>query len=253
MGEGVDDLDFSRRAELTERMDGPCSYESLRDCLRGIEWVSRLTRGYRPTMEFMERVVALSDREPTSQNRELGHPIRPLQIVDVGCGYGEMLRRSERWAEKRGIAVALTGVDLNAHAVRAAREASESAGSRIEWIAGDVYSCAAAAEADVVISSLLTHHLSETEIVEFLAWMERTARRGWFVNDLHRKPMPYRIFSAVMRFGPWHPFLRPDGLTSIRRSFVRQDWVRMCEAAGVGAVEIREYRPARLCVGRVKG
>jgi SAM-dependent methyltransferase len=240
----MDELDFSRRAELTERMDEPCSYESLRDCLRGIEWVSRLTRGHRPTMEFMERLVA----SPTSENPDAGHP--PLRVVDVGCGYGEMLRRIERWSKKRGIAVKLTGVDLNAYAVRAAREAS--AGSGIEWVAGDVYSCAVAGGADVVISSLVTHHLSEEEIVRFLAWMEGTAQRGWFINDLHRKPMPYRVFSAVMKFGPWHPFLRPDGLASIRRSFLAEDWERMCGAAGVDGVEIREYRPARLCVGRVK-
>jgi SAM-dependent methyltransferase len=234
--------DFSQRAELTERMDGPCSFEELRDCLRGIERVSRLTLGYRPTIEFLGRVV---DAVPARDG--------PLRIVDVGCGYGEMLRRIEHWAGRRGLAVALTGVDLNPQAVRAAREATP-AGSRIEWCVGDACSCAAAGEADVVISSLLTHHLKEPEIVRFLIWMERTARVGWFISDLHRMPTPHRIFGAVMRFGWWHPFTRPDGLASIRRSFLAEDWQRMCAAAGLdpSTLSIREHRPARLCVERMK-
>jgi len=239
--------DFSERAQLDELMDAPCSYEVLRGCLRDIARVNRLTLAYWPTVEFLERVVETASSSD-----------RPLRIVDVGCGYGDMLRRVERWAAKRGIAAALTGVDLNADAVRAAGEATAAASKiergRIEWVAGDVYSCAAAEEADVVISSLLTHHLAETEIVRFLGWMERTARRGWFVNDLHRQAVPYYVFRAVAALAGWHEFVRHDGPVSIRRSFVAEDWRRMCAAAGLdaGAVEIREHRPARLCVGRVK-
>jgi SAM-dependent methyltransferase len=231
-------VDFSERANLDELMDGPCSYEELRDCLRDIAKVNRLTMAYRPTAEWLERVV------------NTGSFSRPLRIVDVGCGYGEMLRRIEQWAKRRGLAVELIGVDLNAGAVRAAREAS--AGSGIEWVAGDAYSCAAAEEADVVISSLLTHHLAESEIVRFLEWMERTARAGWFVNDLHRQAVPYYLFRAAASMTGWHPFVKNDGPVSIRRSFVPEDWRRMLAAAGVSGAEIAEFRPARLCVGRVK-
>jgi 2-polyprenyl-3-methyl-5-hydroxy-6-metoxy-1,4-benzoquinol methylase len=235
-------LDFSRRAELDELMDGPCSYEELRDCLRDIAKVNRLTLAYRPTMEWLERVVRAGRADPS-----------PLRIVDVGCGYGDLLRRIEGWAARRGIAVELTGVDLNANAVRAAREAT-AAESRISWVAGDVYSYADAAQVDVVVSSLLTHHLREDEIVRFVAWMESTARVGWFVNDLHRQAVPYHVFRVVAAVAGWHRFVRHDGPISIRRSFVREDWERMCEAAGLGAgaVVIRECRPARLCVGRLR-
>ena len=229
-------VDFSQRAELSELMDGPCSYEELRDCLRDIAKVNRLTMAYRPTLQWLERVVNLSSK--------------PLRIVDVGCGYGDMLRRIEGWAAKRGVAVELIGVDLNADAVRAAREAS--AGTKIEWIAGDAYSCAAAAEADVVISSLLTHHLTEAEIVRFLAWMEGTARVGWFINDLHRQAVPYYFFRVMAAGAGWHRFVRNDGPVSIRRSFVPGDWRRMLGAAEVSKAEIVEFRPARLCVGRIR-
>jgi SAM-dependent methyltransferase len=236
--------DFSRRADLQdspEWMDGPCSYEDLRDCLRDLAVVNRLTGAYRPTLGWLETVVGLDS------------PPGPLRIVDVGCGYGDMLRRIEIWAARRGLAVELIGVDLNPDAVRAAREATP-AESRIRFIAGNVYSCAQAQGADLVVSSLLTHHLSEAEIVHLLRWMESTARRGWFVSDLHRQAVPYHFFRAVAPVSGWHRFVHHDGPVSILRSFVPEDWRRMCAAAGLSAesVNIDEWRPARLCVGRAK-
>jgi len=228
-------------------MDGPCSYDELRDCLRDIAKVNRLTFAGRPTIDWLARVT--ERRGSDAPGPHLALDLGRLRIVDVGCGYGDTLRRIERWAGERGLDVELMGVDLNPAAVRIAREATP-AGSRIEWIAGDVYSCVA--EADLAISSLLTHHLAEEEIVRFLEWMERTARVGWFVNDLHRQAVPYYVFRAVAAVAGWHPFVRHDGPVSIRRSFVREDWRRMCAAAGLDAVTIAEWRPARLCVGRVK-
>jgi SAM-dependent methyltransferase len=235
-------IDLSRRAEIDEEMDGPCSYGDLRACLRDLAVVNLLTRAHRPVMLWLDEVAdTFSD---------VGHP---LKIVDVGCGYGDMLRRIERWARRRGVAVELVGVDVNANSVRAAREATP-ADSAIVWVHGEACRCAAAAEADVVTVSGMMHHLTEEEIVRLIAWMERTARLGWFVVDLHRQPVPYRVFNAIMRGPWWHRFIRPDGLRSIRRSFLEEDWVRICAATGLEAndVEIKEHRPARLCVGRMK-
>jgi SAM-dependent methyltransferase len=236
-------LDLTRRAEpdtLPELMDQPCSYEELNACLRDIARVNRLTGAYRPTFHWLGELVAGAAKSD-----------EPLRVVDVGCGYGDSLRRLHGWAAKRGIAVALTGIDLNGDAIRAARAATPS-DMQIEWVHGDAFSYDG--PIDVVLSSLLTHHLADAEIVRFLAWMERTARRGWFVNDLHRTAFPYRAFGLLVKVLPFHRFVRHDGLASIRRSFLVEDWQRLCAAAGLGdEVSIREYRPARLCVGRVKG
>jgi SAM-dependent methyltransferase len=235
-------VDLSRRAQLVEMMDEPCSYEELRACLHDIARVDRLTFAHRPTISWLEELVATHPSLP-----------RPLRVVDVGCGDGDMLRRINGWAAKRGIPVALTGIDLNPDAIRAAREATPPT-ERIEWIVGDAVSGPAEGDVDVVICSLLTHHLTDPQIVQFLQWAERTARCGWFVNDLHRKPVPYYVFRVWARFTNWHRFVKNDGAVSIRRSFVAEDWRRLCPAAGlpVGSVSIREYRPARLCVSRIK-
>lgn len=234
-----DALDFSRRAYLSELMDEPCSYAEFRDCLRDLEQVNRVVFAYRATLGWLEGIARNGDGR--------------LNIVDVGCGGGDMLRRIEGWAAARKLPVKLTGIDLNPHAARAAREFT-SPGSSIEWVTGDIYSYQAETPVGVVISSQFTHHLGDAELVDFLRWMERVAERGWFINDLHRKIAPYYGFKALAWAMRCHRFIRHDGPVSIRRSFLREDWERYCSSAGMSgsAVNIEEVRPGRLCVSRVK-
>jgi SAM-dependent methyltransferase len=232
--------DLTHRVEprdLAEWMDEPCSYEDFRRCLLDLRQVNRLTLAYRPTLDFLNRLVA---RKYVSQ---------PLRIVDVGSGGGDLLRRVERWAHKRRIAVHLTGIDLNPYAARAAQEFT-SPGSAIEWITGDALSHDQ--PVDIVLSSLFTHHLAEPEIVRFVTWSESVARCGWFVNDLAREPLPYRLFGPWASLMRWHRFVRHDGPVSFRRSFREADWQRLLEAAHVNDAVLTRWTPARLCVERLK-
>jgi SAM-dependent methyltransferase len=234
--------DFRHRAQLLERMDEPCSREVLRACLRDIARTNRWTLAYRPLLHWLNSVVAwLPPRE------------EPMRILDVGCGYGDGLRRIEHWAQALGIAVELTGLDLNPDATAIAAEASPDS-SRIQWVTADILSYSPFEPPDLVVSSLFTHHLGDEQIVEFLKWMEAHARIGWFISDLSRAPIPYHFFRAFARLARFHPFVQYDGPVSIARSFVAADWERMCAAAGLGAgdFEIQAFRPARLCVARRK-
>jgi len=230
---------YTERAQLTEWMDGPCSYEEFRDCLRDLAKVNRAVLAYRPTLDWLEQFA--------------GRIAEPLHIVDVGCGGGDMLRRIDSWARKRRIPVRLTGIDLNPYAAQAAREFTGS-GSRIEWITCNAFQYQPPLPIDIVVSSLFTHHLSDDEIVRFLQWMERTAARGWFVNDLRRARTPYYLFKLLAQGMRWHRFVRHDGPVSILRSFAPEDWQRYVEDAGLasGSVRIVDAWPARLCVARVK-
>jgi SAM-dependent methyltransferase len=236
-------LDFSRRAQLTELMDEPCSREELRACLRDLARVNRLTLGYRPLLDWLDKMP--------------GPPAGPLRVLDVGCGYGDGLRRVARWARARGVTVELTGLDINPDTVDIAAEAGRREDNiewSIEWVCADVFAYAPRKPIHLVVSSLFTHHLQEADVVRFLAWMERHAALGWFVNDLSRSAIPYRIFHIFSKLAGLHRFVQHDGPVSIARSFLPEDWRRMCFAAGLGAddVSIRGYWPARLCAARRK-
>ena len=225
-------------AELPELMDEPCSCEDLRACLRDIGRLNEWLRGYRPTLEWLSQ---FEDKRA------------PLRILDVGCGDGETLRRIARWARKRKIDVRLIGLDLNAETIGIAKELT-SADSGIEFLSVDVFAYEPAVPVDLIVSTLFTHHLSDEEIVRYLRWMERHARLGWFVNDLSRAEVPYRLLRLFTRAMRLHRIVQHDGPASIARAFRRDDWMRYCSAAGLEQRDysILSYTPARLCVSRVK-
>ncbi len=226
---------------MPELMDQPCSYQEFRGCLRDLADVNLLTFAYRPTLLWLDHLVA-----------KLPPTRKPLRIVDVGCGFGDMLRQIARWSRRRGIRVTLTGIDINPHSTKAAQEATP-AEHNIEFLTGEPFTYPAG-EIDIVISSLFAHHLSDREIIHFLAWMEERTTKGWFVNDLHRHPLPYYFFRIWARLAAWHPFVQHDGPISILRSFTSSDWHHFCALAGLerDAVNIEWHMPFRLCLHRLK-
>jgi SAM-dependent methyltransferase len=239
-------VDFTRRSTADELMDTEqVGFEEFRACLVDLAQINRLTLAYRPTFAFLDRLVARGLRGLSKD--------RPLEVVDVGSGYGDMLRKVDAWAAARGVSVSLTGVDLNPWSRRSAAEATPP-GRPITWVTADAFAYEPPGGIDVVLSSLFTHHLPDPLVARFLAWMEEKARLGWFVNDLHRHPLPYHVFRGWSRLARWHRFVQHDGPVSIARAFTAADWRRLIADAGVDstAVEVRWWIPFRLSVGRLK-
>lgn len=233
--------DMSRRAqpaELPELMDGPCSREDMRACLRDLAQVNAWLRGYRPTFKWLNTFA---------ESRG------PLRILDVGCGDGDALRCIARWAKKKQISSRLIGIDLNPETVSIAKEVTPP-DCEIEFVAANVFDDEPKQPVDLIVSSLFAHHLNDEEIVQFVGWMESHARLGWFVNDLSRAETPYRLFKLLAKAARWHRFVQHDGSVSVARSFRAEDWRQYCAAAGLmdGEYSILSYVPARLCVARRK-
>ncbi len=219
----------------------PVGLDEFRACLTDLASVNTLTLAPWPTLAWLKR--ATRDVPKGSS----------LTILDVGYGHGDMLRRIHAWCTRRGFVPDLMGVDLNPWSAAVAREATPSA-LGIEFRTGDVFAFRPDRPVDFVVSSLFTHHLPDEAAMRFVALMERVARRGWFVNDLHRHAVPYYAFMLMARIARWHRFVQHDGPVSIARAFRKEDWARIVAHAGLGpdAVEIRWHVPFRLCVGRIR-
>lgn len=229
----------SNEPELMEAADN--TPEDMAACLADLARVNTLTAARPPTLRWLAHAT-----------RELPRGAS-FTLLDVGCGEGDMLRAIHRSATRRGLVPRLVGIDLDPSAVRAARVATDDA-LGIEFHAASVFQHAPATPPDYVTSSLVAHHMRDDEIVRFFAWMERTARRGWLVSDLHRHAVAYHGFRALASVARWHRFVRHDGPVSIARAFRREDWSRYLDAAGIprDAVTVRWHVPFRWCVGRVR-
>ncbi len=234
--------DYQQRVsprELPELMDGDCSYEDFRACLRSLEQVNRWLFGYRPTLAWLGQWEQELDR--------------PIQILDVGSGGGDLLRQISAWSIKRGLAVELTGIDMNPHAARAAAESTPEE-TEITWVTGDALTYRSEKSVDIIVCSLMAHHLEDNEIVALLQWMDTTAQIGWFINDLERSERSSKWFRLLAALVGWHRFVIHDGPVSFRRAFKREDWEQLLTLADLPqhAVSVEAWRPGRLCVGRWK-
>ncbi|ALH82761.1 methyltransferase type 12 [Sphingopyxis macrogoltabida] len=207
--------------------------------LADLSRINALTMAPRPTLGFLERV------------RARGTGGRPWRILDVGFGAGDMLARIARWGDRRGVALELAGVDLNP---KSAPVAEARLGGRARLVTGD-YRDLAGQGWDIILSSLVTHHMTPTQRTGFLRFMEAESARGWLVNDLHRQRLPFMGFPLLAVLALADPIVRRDGQLSVGRSFRRAEWQAMLAAAlpeSAGACRIFRSFPYRLCVERIR-
>ena len=228
---------LSHRAEQEEQMDAPDLPEQVyAQVLSGLNRINIATLAMRPTLGFLRRAL---------------RPGEPFRLLDVGYGDGGMLRSIFRWSKRRGHSCELVGIDLNTRSEAVARERHPS-GAPISYRTGD-YADLASERWDFIVSSLVTHHMSEAERLAFLGFMDRHARLGWFVNDLHRHALAYHGFPLLARLLGVHRIVRQDGQLSIARSFRPQEWRSMLQAAGLAdTARVRRIFPFRLCVERIR-
>jgi SAM-dependent methyltransferase len=181
------------RSQLPEIMDDPDCPEAL------------VEAGYRDMMRVhrwlgnLRAVVRLIANDP--------RPVR--RILDVGCGRGAVMTEVAR-----RLGVEAVGVDLRPFPgilqLDAARDPLP--------------------EADVAISLLLAHHLSENEVVRVIENVLRSSRR-FIVLDLVRHPIPlwlFRIFLAPVLA----PVVAYDGALSVRRAYTGAELNALARSAG---------------------
>lgn len=226
------------RSRQDEQMDDPSLDPAVYAAVIGdLARVNRLLMVSRPMIAFIRR---------TLKGR------KSFRLLDVGFGQGDMLRAIARWARRKGVRAELAGVDLNPRSLPAAGAATPP-DLGIDYRTGD-YADTEGEGWDYVISSSVTHHMTDDQLHAFLRFMEKEARIGWYVNDIHRHILAYWGFPPLARIMGWHRMVREDGCLSIRRGFRAGEWRRLISDSGIDPAAPRIVRrfPLRLCVERAR-
>lgn len=161
-------------------------------------------------------------------------PKRPLRLLDLGTGSGDLAAAAMRWGQQRGLRIRPLGLERSRVAAALAREAT------IPCAVG----CAGAPpfrdqSVDVVLLSQLLHHLDPASAVRLLRVCDRLARIGVVVADLRRARLASLAFGWGARALRFDQHTIADGLTSIRRGYTGADLRSLLATAGISAVVTR--------------
>jgi SAM-dependent methyltransferase len=210
---------LSSRTYLSEMMDSPeADAQELAGTFLQLSLINAVTLAYWP--------IGAQIGYFWNKDRAQRH----WDILDLGSGNGDTLRYIDRLAQKRQRSVTLTGLDHCEAAISSARSSTDKDAS-IKFCHEDVLAPSGEYSADVIITSLLMHHLQDKDIIHLLRWMTQRAGKGWVICDLHRHPLPYVLIQVLTPLMGCNRMIRHDSRLSVARAFTRRDWIELLKKA----------------------
>ena len=198
--------DLSSRADDPELMDEPAVEPAeLVESLDQLRLINRLLGAAWPTIEGIHRLW-----------EQAGCPKR-LSLLDIGTGSGDIADHILKWADRRGLELQLTLLDLQPYtcALVASRYQTDA---RVSVIQGNIRHLGIR-RADIVTASLFLHHFPNRQLATVLSEMQQAAHLGVVVNDLHRHRFAWAFIRAATRLLSDNRLIRHDAPLSVRRGF----------------------------------
>jgi len=170
---------------------------------------------------------------------------RPLRILDLATGSGDIPLRLWRRFQRARIPVELAGADLSGFALAEARARTASARATIQFFTLNAVCDPLPQSFDVLTCSLFLHHLDEHDAVELLRRMGQAAGQMVLVNDLVRSRLGYLLAHAGTRLLSRSPVVHFDGPASVAAAFTRAEARQLARRAGLDGAKVERHWPWR--------
>jgi len=198
----------SHDAELMD--DFSLQGEALRDTLNKLGTINKWLGGNKVTIDGVFELLKDQPKDKTHT------------ILDLGCGHGDLLRRIAKVGKEKGFQLQLIGIDANADAIDYAKSLSGNF-KNISYHIVDVFSEEFKnLNFDIALSTLFLHHLNDSQVISMLNHLNKKAKIGVVINDLHRHQLAYFLFKFLGLFIK-NEMIVEDGLTSILRGFKKAE------------------------------
>jgi len=170
--------------------------------------------------------------------------VTQLNVLDVACGAGDLLRSLELRAFRKGISFYGHGIDINPDSILIARE--QTAGdSNVSYSVGDALNTIST-QYNVIVSTLFLHHLTQTEAVDFLRSIWKASNGIVLIHDLRRSASGYALAWLGTRLLSNQPMIRVDGLKSVRAAFSIPEIKKLLSDAHISNGILKTKFPRRL-------
>ena len=200
--------------------------------LEGLARINRISRSARILWPSIRRLAVKNSG-------------RPLRVLDVASGAGDVAVALAKRAERAGLLLHIVGVDISPIAVEHARRRATAAGASADFQVYDALATPLCQRFDVVMSSLFLHHLDRPTAVTLLDHMGRTAERAVLVSDLRRSRAGYLAAQAVCRLATRSPIVHVDGPRSVAAAFTIDEAQALASEAGLAGATIKRRWPFR--------
>jgi SAM-dependent methyltransferase len=219
-----------QRAELMDQADlDPVEHARA---LSGLALINRLSRSDAILWPAIERLARAT-------------PGRPIRVLDVASGAGDVPVALAKRALRRALAVEIEGCDLSLEAVRFARRRAEEFNLALRFFRLDARSEPIPAGYDVVTCSLFLHHLDNADACSFLRTAAEATGRLLLVNDLYRDPIGYLLAWCGCRLLSRSPVVWHDGPVSVAGAFSLAEVRQLVADAGLEDASIARRWPRR--------
>jgi len=211
---------LTHRSYKKELLDGnDLSFADIKQNMQELDKINHLLGGHATTVQGVSKLIKKGSLQHT------------VSIVEIGCGGGDNLRVIKKWCAKNGIAVRLTGVDINQDCIAFAKSRKEN--NNIDFICSDYSKAVFATPPNIIFSSLFCHHFTDAQLVAMLQWMKQNTSTGFFINDLHRHPFAYYSILIFTKLLSRSRLVKNDAPLSVQRSFIKKEWQQLFQLAGI--------------------
>lgn len=217
--------------EIMDQVDlDPHLHQNALQGLRRINWFSRSGSILWPTIRALAKELSP----------------RPLRVLDLATGGGDLPIELQQRAEAERLPIQFEGCDRSSVAIAFATDQAHRQGSKIRFFVHDVFSDASLDRHDVVMASLFLHHQpTEQEARHLLTQMANLTNHLVLVNDLLRHPAHYLLAQLACRFLTRSSVVHYDGPASVRAAFTRAEVLHLAEEAGLRDVTLSLHWPFR--------
>ncbi len=170
---------------------------------------------------------------------------RPIRILDIACGGGDVAVALSRLASRQRIDVDIEGCDISDTAIHHARELAGLKRADVRFHKVDVIAEPLPPEFDVITCSLFLHHLDESAAVEVMRKMSQQASHSVLINDLLRGRIAYQLAYWGCRLLSRSQIVHVDGPLSVAGAFNREEALALAEQAGMTGAIITTHWPQR--------
>lgn len=170
---------------------------------------------------------------------------RPLRILDVASGGGDVPIAWARRAKRDGISIELTMIDISPVAVQQQQRLAKCHGINVKSIQMNCLTEALPTGFDLVTNSLFMHHLEVADAAHMLRQMRAATDNAILVCDLERSRFNVALVTIAGQALSRSKVVHHDGPQSVRGAFTRSEFLELSNHALKEPMQVHNAFPCR--------